>query len=340
MSELKAEGELRSDPPVPLPQRRQRPTGQAPAVFTKIRQILEMIRFSHTVFALPFALLAAVMAWTSPTADGRPAAFRWQDLVGILFCMVAARSAAMAFNRLADHRIDAVNPRTRGRHLPTGQLSVGGVALFTIGCCVAFVAASMLFLPNRLPLYLSVPVLSVLLLYSFTKRVTWLAHYWLGFSLMLAPLAVWIALRGEYVMANPFDLVPALLLGLAVMFWSGGFDIIYACQDFEFDRQHGLRSLPVRLGVAGSLKLAAASHLIMLVLLAVLPVVSAAAGVPLKLGALYYLTVAAVAILLVAEHRLVRPDDLTRVNIAFFNINAVISFGLLLSGVLDTLFWN
>ena len=185
-----------------------------------------MIRFSHTIFALPFALLAAVMAWVTETADGQPIVFRWQDLLGILVCMVAARSAAMAFNRLVDRKIDAANPRTSGRHIPAGLISVRSATLFTVACSLAFIAATLLFLPNRLPLFLSVPVLAVLLFYSYTKRVTSLAHYWLGFSLMLAPVAVWIALRGQAITSNPLDLTPALSLGLAVFFWVAGFYII------------------------------------------------------------------------------------------------------------------
>src|SRR6478752_3019182 len=163
--------------------------------------ILEMIRFSHTLFALPFALLAAIMAWTTPvsTGDIRPA-FRWQDLIGIVVCMVAARSAAMAFNRLADRTVDAQNPRTKSRHLPAGILSMGSVAVFTVVSSAAFIAGTVLFLPNRLPLILSVPVLLFLLAYSYTKRFTALSHFWLGAALMLAPLCVWIALRGEYLM--------------------------------------------------------------------------------------------------------------------------------------------
>ncbi len=296
-----------------------------------------MIRFSHTIFALPFALLAAVMAWVTETADGQPIVFRWQDLLGILVCMVAARSAAMAFNRLVDRKIDAANPRTSGRHIPAGLISVRSATLFTVACSLAFIAATLLFLPNRLPLFLSVPVLAVLLFYSYTKRVTSLAHYWLGFSLMLAPVAVWIALRGQAITSNPLDLTPALSLGLAVFFWVAGFDIIYSCQDFEFDKQARLKSVPTRFGISGALKIAAASHFLMVLILALLPTLATVAGVPTNLGWLYYAGVAAVGILLVYEHYLVRPDDLNRVNIAFFNVNSVVSFGLFLIGTIDTI---
>ena len=163
----------------------------------RLRMILEMIRFSHTVFALPFALLSAVMAWTLSARQTPPVAWCWQEVVGIIACMVFARSAAMAFNRLADRRFDAENPRTAMRHLPAGLLSVASVTAFAIGCAIAFIAATLLFLPNRWPLYLSLPVLGFLLGYSYTKRFTSLAHFWLGAALMLSPVAAWIAVRGR-----------------------------------------------------------------------------------------------------------------------------------------------
>ena len=196
-------------------------------MFTRIRHLLEMIRFSHTLFALPFALLAAGMAWWRNWAEG--VSFRWQELVGIVLCMVFARSAAMAFNRWADWRLDADNPRTAGRHLPAKILNRQTVVLFTIVCAIGFIASTLLFLPNALPLYLSVPVLLFLCGYSYAKRFTAFCHYWLSAALMLSPLAAWIAVRGELAW-------PPALLGLVVFFWVGGFDIIYACQDAEFDR--------------------------------------------------------------------------------------------------------
>lgn len=282
-----------------------------------------MIRFSHTLFALPFALLAAVMAWTANARAEPPRAWRWQELLGILLCMVFARSAAMAFNRLADRQLDAENPRTAGRHLPAGTLSVRYVAAFALACSAAFVASTLLFLPNRLPVYLALPVLAFLFGYSYTKRFTALAHFWLGAALMLAPICAWIALRGEAVLANPLDLLPAIVLGVAVLLWVAGFDIIYACQDADFDRRRGLYSVPVRLGVPGALRLAAACHLGTVLLLSLLPLVYS------YLGGIYWTGVAAVALLLAYEHWLVRPDDLSRVNVAFFNINAVIGLALL-----------
>jgi 4-hydroxybenzoate polyprenyltransferase len=280
------------------------------------RRFLELIRFSHTVFALPFALFSAVLAWQQPDV-----LFRWRHVAGLLLCMVFARSASMAFNRLVDRRIDAQNPRTAGRHLPAGLLSVTAVSLFTGICVAGFVASTLLFLPNRLPLILSLPVLAFLLGYSYAKRWTSMAHYWLGTALMLSPIAAWIAITGGIAW-------PPVLLGLAVFFWVGGFDVIYACQDVDFDRSVRLRSIPARFGVGPALKLAAVSHLLTVVCLAAL---WWTAG----LGPLFAVGVVAVALLLAYEHFLVRPDDLTRVNMAFFNVNAVISIGVFVVGTLD-----
>jgi 4-hydroxybenzoate polyprenyltransferase len=282
-----------------------------------LRSFLELIRFSHTVFALPFALTSAVLAWHR--SDG----FHWLQLVGILLCMVFARSTAMAFNRLADRHLDALNPRTAGRHLPAGKLSVGGVWLFTLACAAGFVASTLIFwlgFDNPWPLYLSVPVLLFVCAYSYTKRFTVFAHFWLGASLLLAPVAAWIAIRG---LPNLADLLPALVLGGAVQFWVVGFDILYACQDVDFDRKARLRSIPAVLGVPASLRVAAACHLVMLVLLVALYWAASP-----ELGYIYLAGVAAVTILLIYEHWLVRPDDLSRVNQAFFHVNGVISIGL------------
>ena len=280
---------------------------------TAARKLLELIRFSHTVFALPFALLAAALAWAEEP-------FRVVDLVGILLCMVCARSAAMAFNRLADRHIDARNPRTAARHLPAGTLSVAAVWAFTLLCCAGFVASTLLFQlcepPNHWPLVLCGPVLLFLLGYSLAKRFTSLAHLWLGVALMLAPVAAWIAVKGLT------DLTVPVILGAAVAFWVAGFDILYACQDADFDRAAGLHSVPSRFGVPASLRIAAASHAVMFGLLVWLGFASP------HLGWVYAAGLAAAGVLLVYEHRLVRPDDLTRVNRAFFHVNGVISVGL------------
>ncbi|MCA9267328.1 MAG: putative 4-hydroxybenzoate polyprenyltransferase [Planctomycetales bacterium] len=264
--------------------------------------------------------------------DGR-FAVRWQEVVGVLLCMVAARSAAMAFNRIADRKIDAGNARTARRHLPAGLLSLGSVVVFAVLCAAAFIASTLLFLPNWLPIALSVPVLLFLLAYSYTKRFTSLAHFWLGAALMLAPICAWIAIRGQTLLTSPLDILPAVVLGAAVLLWVAGFDIIYACQDFEFDRQAKLKSVPARLGLVGSLRLAAVCHAGMIATLALLPL----AAPQLHLGLIYGLGVAAVAVLLIVEHALVRPDDLDRVNTAFFHVNAVVSVGLFLIVTLDLL---
>jgi len=287
-----------------------------------VRHILEMIRFSHTLFALPFALLSAALAWH------RKQAFSWLELAGIGLCMVFARSAAMAFNRLVDRRLDAVNPRTAIRHLPSGKLKVAVVWMFTLACGAAFVASTVLFLfatpANPWPIYLSAPVLLFICIYSYTKRFTMLAHFWLGASLLLAPLAAWIAILGIG------DLLTPAILGLAVLFWVAGFDIIYACQDAEYDRRARLYSMPARLGVALALRVALVSHLVMVGLLVALFFVARPPLGPIYLGA-----VAAVFLLLAYEHFLVSPGDLTRVNQAFFQVNAVISVGLLVVVLLE-----
>jgi 4-hydroxybenzoate polyprenyltransferase len=289
-------------------------------MLTLASRLLELIRFSHTVFALPFALLAAVLAW-----HGREEPFRPRELVGIVLCMILARSAAMAFNRLVDWRIDAANPRTAIRHLPAGLLSGPIVVAFTIICCAGFVAATLLFLPNLWPIRLSVPVLLFLLSYSFAKRFTSLCHYWLSAALMLSPIAAWIAIRGE-VTAVP------LCLAAVVFFWVGGFDILYACQDCDFDKANRLHSLPARWGIPLALKFAALSHLLTAVSLFALWQVGG-------FGQLFFVGIIAVTLLLIYEHWLVRPDDLSRVGAAFFNVNAIISLGLLVLGVAD-LWWR
>ncbi|MCE9608015.1 MAG: putative 4-hydroxybenzoate polyprenyltransferase [Planctomycetia bacterium] len=345
------------------------PKGQGSSLFARFKLFLELIRFSHTIFALPFALLAAAMAlsirreywkWETYLADSHNQSpheatesglpflkidgldmgplpqplpwFRWQELVGILLCMVFARSAAMAFNRLVDAKFDAENPRTKMRHIPAGLLSSSTVALYTIVCSVGFIASTALFLPNRWPLMLSVPVLLFLCGYSLTKRFTSLAHFWLGASLMLAPVAAWIAILGDaafdFSTGMPY---PPLILGGAVLLWVAGFDMIYATQDFDVDRKLRLRSIPAKLGVRGALRLAAVCHLGMVVLLFVLPSFFG------PFGGIWYAGAAATAALLIYEHALVKPDDLTRVNAAFFTCNAVVSLGLLAVGLLDLL---
>ncbi len=298
---------------------------------THLRQWLSLIRFSHTVFALPFAALATVMAFATPLPSGDRPLFRIRDLIGILLCMVFARSAAMAFNRLVDHRWDAKNPRTSQRHLPSGILSRAEVWWFTAACWLAFVASTALFLPNVVPLIASVPVLGILCGYSLAKRFTSAAHLWLGVALSLSPLCAWVAIRSLESIANPGDLLAPAVLAAAVAAWVTGFDIIYACQDAAFDSRAGLHSIPARFGVAGALRIAAVCHFVMLVLLAMLPVVARSAG----FGVAFWVVLVIVAALVVRQHWLVRPDDLERVNQAFFDTNAAISLTLLVIGAAD-----
>jgi 4-hydroxybenzoate polyprenyltransferase len=314
----------------------------------QIRLLLEMIRFSHTVFALPFAFLAVLMAWkliegvgpmagemhTEPVAALSGSAWsRWgQPLLGVLLCMVGARSAAMAFNRIVDRHIDANNPRTARRHLPAGDLSLGTAWAFTILSAGLFFVGTLLFWPNWLPLALAGPVLLVLLGYSLAKRFTVLAHYWLGLALMLAPICAWVAIRGPVMMENPQEWSTALVLGGAIFFWVGGFDIIYACQDEASDRAAGLYSIPAWLGARWALRWAAISHLLAFFCFMILGWI---APPELELSWLYFGTVGLIGILLAYQHFLVRPDDLSRVNIAFFNVNAVISLGVLVATTVD-----
>lgn len=297
-----------------------------------IRRFLGLIRFSHTIFALPFAALACVFAITSP-------GWQWQPLwlavrmIGVLLCMVSARSAAMAFNRLVDAEFDRQNPRTASRHIPSGQLSSQQVWGFFWAMSFAFVLSCLLFLPNWLPVVLSIPVLAWLCGYSFAKRFTSVAHLWLGVALALSPVCAWIALRGESVIANPAELLPTFVLAVSIAFWVAGFDIIYACQDADFDRQKGLHSLPSRLGIPRALYISAALHALMLVALCLLPILAP----QLSLGWLYRISLGLVALLIIRQHALVKPHDLRRVGEAFFHINAIISLGLCTMAAIDAI---
>jgi 4-hydroxybenzoate polyprenyltransferase len=279
----------------------------------RLRLTLEMIKFEHSVFALPFALTGALLAFREGRASGGEIA---RKLLWIVVAMVCARSAAMAFNRLVDFDIDARNPRTRMRHLPTGLLSRGFAWGFVAAAsALFFLAAGEL---NRLCLRLAPVALGTVFFYSFTKRLTSFSHLVLGFCLGIAPAAAWIAVRGS--------LDPRILwLTAAVTFWTGGFDVIYSCQDYEFDIAEGLFSVPRVLGIARALWAARAMHALMVVCLLALVW-------SLHLGALALAGVAAIVALLVYEHSLVKPHDLSRVNAAFFTMNGYVS-------VLFFLFW-
>ena len=300
---------------------------------TQLSRFLELVRFSHTVFALPFAVLASVFALSAEGGPELSSLSLGARLIGVMFCMVFARSAAMAFNRLVDAKIDARNPRTAQRHIPAGTLSSYQVWIFFVAMCSLFIASCLLFLPNWLPLVGAVPVLIWICGYSLAKRFTASAHLWLGAALALSPICAWIAIRGESVLSTPIELLPTLVLALAIAFWVAGFDIIYACQDAEFDRESGLRSIPARFGIAGGLKISAALHVLMLCALFSLPLITS----QLSLGTLYFGAVILVAMLVIRQHWLVSPNDLRRVGIAFFNINAIISLGFCTLAAVDAL---
>lgn len=267
-----------------------------------IRTTLEMIKIEHTLFALPFAFLGAVLA-----ARGVPTI---EQIFWITLAMVGARSTAMAFNRIADREFDARNPRTRARAIPAGALSLGFVWVFTlVSATLFFVAAGML---NRLTLMLAPVALASILLYSYTKRWTALSHLILGWCLSIAPAGAWIAVRGA------LDSPVPLLLSLVVLLWTAGFDVLYACQDYEFDRQTGLHSIPAKLGVARALWYSRLLHADAFATLIALYLIT-------HLGALALVGVIATGVLLVYQHSLVRADDLRRLNAAFFTTNAFVS---------------
>jgi 4-hydroxybenzoate polyprenyltransferase len=272
-----------------------------------MRVYLSLVRFSHSVFALPFALMSAWLA-----AGGVPGA---RTLLLVVGCAVAARTAAMAFNRLVDREIDAKNPRTARRELPAGALGVGQVRALVVIASAAFIA--MAFALNELSGVLSLPVLVILLGYSYAKRFTAAVHLVLGVALALAPLGAWIAVRGDFA----GDLAVPLLLAAAVMTWVAGFDVLYALQDESFDRTHGLRSIPARFGVAKSLTISSALHVATVASLAALWW-RAGLGTPFAVG------VAGSALLLAWEHRLVKPGDLSRLDTAFFTLNGWMGVGL------------
>ena len=284
---------------------------ESPTVSTVIRNTrltLEMIKIEHTLFALPFAFLGALLA-----ANGLPSG---RQILWIVVAMVGARSTAMAFNRIADRKIDGRNPRTASRALPAGLLSVGFVWMFTIISALLFLlAAAML---NRLTLILAPVALASLMIYSFTKRFTQLSHIVLGWCLSIAPTGAWIAVRGEIGSSIP------LLLSLVVLLWTAGFDVLYACQDFDFDRKEGLRSIPARFGISRALWISRGLHAGAFLTLVGLYVFSG-------LGLMALIGVFATGVLLLYQHRLVKATDLGRLNAAFFTTNAFVSVILLIT---------
>ena len=282
-------------------------------IFSKLRITLDMIKFEHTVFALPFAFIGALLA-----RKGLPTA--WQS-TWIVLAMIGGRSAAMTFNRIADLRYDKSNPRTSERALPRGALSMEFAVVFTIAMSLVFVFSAWQL--NSLCFYLSFPTLAILLLYSYTKRFTSLSHVVLGFAVGCAPLAAWLAIDGEFAW-------PPVFLSGAVTFWVAGFDLIYALQDVEFDRKAKLFSLPSRYGVAPALRVSSVFHGATVILLIATAVIT-------NLGWMAYAGIAVVASILYWEHRLVTPNDLSRINVAFFNLNGYVSILLLLTFAGDIL---
>ncbi|MDR3709608.1 MAG: UbiA-like polyprenyltransferase [Capsulimonadaceae bacterium] len=272
-----------------------------------------MIKFEHSIFAMPFAFMAAFVA-----SRGVPTA---HDACWIAVAMVAARSAAMAFNRIADWRYDALNPRTSSRAIPAGHLTVPQVAVFTVASCAILILAAYELKP--LAFYLSPLAIVISLGYSLTKRFTALSHAFLGLALAVAPMGAWIAIRGA------FDAIPAVLAA-AVLFWLLGFDIIYALQDTEFDKSAGLRSIPAALGNQRALVVSRAAHVVMVFLLAIFGVLAHRHGV-------YAIGVVTAALLVAYEQSLVKADDLSKLNFAFFNLNGYISVGLFVFTVVDIL---
>lgn len=268
----------------------------------KLKTTLEMIKFEHTLFALPFAFLGAVLA-----ADGLPTI--WQ-IVWITLAMVGARSAAMSFNRIIDRKFDAENPRTAMRELPNGKLSVNFAWAFFAASILLFEIAA--YSLNWLTFALSPVALVSVLGYSYAKRFTAFAHLILGWSLAISPTAAWIAVKGEINSEVP------LLLSLLVMMWTAGFDVMYACQDYEFDKKAGLRSIPARFGIANSLWIARIFHFQAFIVLLLLYLVT-------DLGWLALVGVCAVGALMIYQHTLVKPTDLSRMNAAFFTTNAFVS---------------
>ena len=279
---------------------------------TKLAIIFSDIKIQHTVFALPFAVMSAFLA-----AGGMP---EIEKLLWIIVCMLGARSAAMAFNRIVDARFDKENPRTRDRALPSGKINVGNYAVFLVASSALFIFSAWML--NSLAFYLSPVALVIVFFYSLTKRFTAFSHFWLGLAISIAPVGAWVAIREEISFTS-------LLLGAVVVLWLIGFDILYSCMDIEADRINRLHSIPQRLGIETALKMALASHAVMVVFLLVLlePTV--------LLGWVYLAGVVLVAGLLVYEHSLIKKDDLSKVNMAFFNVNGIISIGLMIFVIVD-----
>jgi 4-hydroxybenzoate polyprenyltransferase len=284
---------------------------------SKIVDYGRLVRFSHTIFALPFALASVALAWPS-----HPVTLK--TLFWILVAMVGARTAAMGFNRLVDRKFDALNPRTRMWELPQGKVGIWGAVILTLVSSLVFVYAA--YQLNFVCFVLAPVALAIVFFYSFTKRFTWASHLFLGLALSLAPMGAWLAVSGSPIDLD--ELKTPLFLGLAVLFWLAGFDVIYSLQDYEFDRREGLHSIPARFGIPGALRFSGLFHLGTVLFLAMV-------GLSARLGVVYWSGFLVVSAILFWEHRIVRSDDLSHINRAFFDFNAYVSVGYLLAIIVD-----
>lgn len=291
-------------------------------MLTRVRDFAEMIKFEHTIFALPFAYLGAFMA-----KRGLPSG---SELLWITLAMVGARTAAMSLNRLIDRHIDALNPRTASRALPRGILSVAEVWFYVAVSWLLLLVAAWNLNPQNLPVPLTVKLMPiavfVLTIYSYTKRFTWVCHLVLGLSLGLAPVGSWVGITGNIEL-------PAVILGFAVLFWVAGFDVIYACQDFEFDRKAGLYSIPSVFGLRKALVISPLLHIVTVGLFIVV-------GIMLQMSYFYWLGILIATAILIYEHSLVSPTDLSKLDAAFFNMNGILSVLVFLFAVIDIFFGN
>ena len=281
------------------------------AAINKVSVYLSMIKFPHSIFALPFAFTSALIA-----ASGIP---DLRQIGWIVIAMVGARSGAMGLNRIIDRKIDSANPRTKGREIPRGAISVFAAVLFVVVSFILLVFAA--YMLNPLCLKLSPVAIAVLILYSYTKRFTWMSHFFLGLSISAAPLGAWLAVKGSF----DVEIIP---LAIAVIFWLAGFDVLYALQDIDFDKKYGLHSIPERFGISKSIYLARLFHITSFLLLA-------ANGIIFKLGGLYWTGMILTAGLFLYEHSLIKVDDLRKLDIAFFNMNGYISVTVFVFTLMD-----
>jgi 4-hydroxybenzoate polyprenyltransferase len=287
-------------------------------IITKVKYFSAMVIFRHTLFALPFVFIGVLVA-----QDGIPSISK---LIWILLALLGARNGANALNRLVDSDIDAANPRTAVRHIPRGILKKWEVLLFTIGCFTLFIASA--FMLNPICVYLLPIPLSLFIIYSYTKRFTWLCHFVLGAAVGGAPMGGWLAVKGQLIFP---EIITPFIFWAVVALWVAGFDIIYGTLDYEFDTRHGIHSVPARFGIKGALKISALCHLAAVILLCIVPLFY-------TMGWAYYTAVAIVAAMLIYEHRIVSPENLTNVKIASYNVNELVGIVILIGVFIDVIF--